>query len=261
MRPGHWISPTAATVTVVLSMRSSGPKTAPSLKYGPRSNIPSELSSGCSALPRCAIAGSKRTRITCSWPVRLPICSSRAAISCAAAWRNLLRSATTGCRRHKRCTNNDTTAPTLSLIATISMPDVHSQLLVQTFLSGIEPVQTRQQRGLQARRDRQWRQRSVEHIRVVRLAQQIAFYQRLGQLLDKQRYAIRALDNAVDNLCRQWLVTGDVRRQRCCLRRAEAVQQHQRDVSESGPRRYEFRPKRDQHQDRQTFGPFDHHIQ
>jgi IS5 family transposase len=41
-------------------------------------------SSECSALPRCVIAGSKRTRIAYSWPVRLPICSSRAATYCAA---------------------------------------------------------------------------------------------------------------------------------------------------------------------------------
>src|SRR6516225_5551535 len=70
-------------------------------------------------------------------------------------------------------------------------------------LSGIEPVEARQQRGLQARRDRQWRQRSVEHIGVVRLAQQIAFYQRFGQLFDKQWYAIGALDDAVNDLRRQ----------------------------------------------------------
>ena len=44
------------------------------------------------------------------------------------------------------------------------------------------------------------------------MAQQIAFYQRLGQLLDEQRYAIRVLDNAVDDLGRQWLVAGNVRR-------------------------------------------------
>src|SRR5215472_14733767 len=136
MRLGRGISPIAATVTVVLSMRSSAPKTAPNPKCGPRSNMRSGLSSECLALPRCAIAGSKRTRIACWWPVRSPICSSRAAIYCAARWRNRPRSTTAGCRRHRCHANNDTTAPTLSLIAATSMPDIHSQLLVQSFLSG-----------------------------------------------------------------------------------------------------------------------------
>ena len=38
---------------------SSGQKTAPNRKCGPRSSPRSGSSSGCSALPRCAIAGSK----------------------------------------------------------------------------------------------------------------------------------------------------------------------------------------------------------
>jgi IS5 family transposase len=52
---------------------SSGRKTAPSRKCGPKSSLRSGSSSGCSALPRacpwpeqgCAIAGCKRTRIAC----------------------------------------------------------------------------------------------------------------------------------------------------------------------------------------------------
>src|SRR5215831_9746262 len=72
-------------------------KTAPNPKCGPRSNIRSGLSSGCSALPRYAIAGSKRTRIACSWPVHLPICSSRAAICRVAMWGSLSGLAANGC--------------------------------------------------------------------------------------------------------------------------------------------------------------------
>jgi IS5 family transposase len=53
----HGISRTAATATAVLSMRSSGRKTAPSPKCGPGSSMRSGSSSGCSALPRCATAG------------------------------------------------------------------------------------------------------------------------------------------------------------------------------------------------------------
>jgi IS5 family transposase len=47
------------------SIRSSGRKIAPSRKSGPRSNIRSGSSSGCSASPRCAIAGSTRTPTVC----------------------------------------------------------------------------------------------------------------------------------------------------------------------------------------------------
>ena len=48
-------------VTAVLWMRSSGRKIAPSTKVGARVKRAIELSSGCSALPRCAIMGSTRT--------------------------------------------------------------------------------------------------------------------------------------------------------------------------------------------------------
>jgi IS5 family transposase len=56
MRPRPAISPIAATATAVLSMRSSGRKTALSRKCGPGSSMRSGSSSGCSALPKCAIA-------------------------------------------------------------------------------------------------------------------------------------------------------------------------------------------------------------
>src|SRR5262249_14445840 len=41
--------------------------------------------------------------------------------------------ATSGCPRRRRYTNNDTTTPILSLAAAISVADIYSQLLVQTF--------------------------------------------------------------------------------------------------------------------------------
>src|SRR6516162_3763018 len=80
---------------------SSGRKTAPNRRCEPRSSIPSGSSSGSSASPKRVIAGSERTLIGCAWPVRLPIYSSRAGISCAAMWRNLSRLAIDGCRRRR----------------------------------------------------------------------------------------------------------------------------------------------------------------
>ena len=72
---------------------------------------------------KCATAGLERTLIGCSWPARSPICSSRAAIYCAAIWRNLSGLATSGCR-HRRChTNNVTANLTLSRGAAIMRPN------------------------------------------------------------------------------------------------------------------------------------------
>ena len=55
-------------------------------------------------------------------------------------WRNLPLSTTTDCKCHRWHANNVTTARTLSLIAAISIPDIHSQLLVQTFPSVYQAV-------------------------------------------------------------------------------------------------------------------------
>jgi transposase, IS5 family len=77
------------------------------------------------------------------WPVHSPSCSSRAAIFCAATWRNLPRSATFDCRPQRHHANNDRAASTLSPIAATSMPDLHSQLLVQSLLSTRRPLPQR----------------------------------------------------------------------------------------------------------------------
>ena len=72
-------------------------KSLPSRKRG--SSIRSVSSSGSSALPKCATAGSERTLIASLSPARWPICLSHAGIYCAARWRNLSRLATSGCER------------------------------------------------------------------------------------------------------------------------------------------------------------------
>ena len=58
---GRGTSPTAAIAIAASSTRSSGPRTAPNRRCAPRSSIRSGSSSGCSASPRCATAGSRRT--------------------------------------------------------------------------------------------------------------------------------------------------------------------------------------------------------
>ena len=63
-----------------------------------------------------------------------------------------------------------------------------------------QSVEPRHQRGVQRRRNRQRRQRMLEHIMAVPLLQQPAFEHRLGQLLDEQRYAIGAGEDLVRHL-------------------------------------------------------------
>ena len=60
-RRGRRISPTAAIVTAASPTRWSAPRTAANRRCGPKSRIRSELSSACSASPRCATVGSRRT--------------------------------------------------------------------------------------------------------------------------------------------------------------------------------------------------------
>jgi IS5 family transposase len=56
-----------AVIAIVASWtKSNGRRTAPSRRCGPRSSIPSGSSNGCSASPRCATAGSRKTCIACS---------------------------------------------------------------------------------------------------------------------------------------------------------------------------------------------------
>jgi hypothetical protein len=131
---GRRTSSIAAIAIAALWMRSSGRKTEPNRRCGPRSSIRSGSSSECSALPRCAIAGSKRTLIASSSPVRSPICSSRVGIYCAARRRRVpaLRQPTAETIKYapRRCRR----APCRRLTKFLC-PLSTRQPLVQTFLS------------------------------------------------------------------------------------------------------------------------------
>ena len=62
-RRGRGTSSTAAIAIAASWTKSSGRRTAPNRRCGPRWSIRSGSSSGCSASPRCATAGSRRTLI------------------------------------------------------------------------------------------------------------------------------------------------------------------------------------------------------
>ena len=75
-------------------------------------------------------------------------------------------------------------------------------------LGGAKPVKPRHQGGVKARRNclsAGWNAGGG----LLRLAFALRFQHGLGHFLDKQRYAVRALDNVLSDVRRQHLVPGD----------------------------------------------------
>ena len=117
-----------------------------------------------------------------------------------------------------------------------------------------EPVEARHQRGLQRRRYRERRQRSVEHVAVRHLTQQPALEQRAGQFLDEQRHAVGVRENLLDDGVGQRLVPGDAGNDAGAVAAAKAAQRHHRHMRLADPGRLELRPDRDDQQHRQVGG-------
>jgi hypothetical protein len=65
----------------------------------------------------------------------------------------------------------------------------------------------------------------------------VAFQHRLDQFLDKQRHAVSALNDLVDERLRKRFAAGDVADQRYAFTSAEAIEHHAGDVRLAGPRR------------------------
>ena len=78
------------------------------------------------------------------------------------------------------------------------------------------------------RRDREWRQRAVEHVAIPFLAQQAALQDALGQFLDKQRHAVGALDDLADDVIGQRLAAGDLRYQSGPVAPVQAIERQHR---------------------------------
>jgi len=109
-----------------------------------------------------------------------------------------------------------------------------------------QTVEPRRQRGVQTqtRRDREWRQRAIEHVLIHFLAQQIALQDTFGQLLDEQRHAVGALDDLGDDLIRQRLAAGDLRHQSGPVMPIQAIEDQHRHMRLAGPRRLELGAER-----------------
>ena len=85
----------------------------------------------------------------------------------------------------------------------------------------------------------------------VLLAQQAAFDNGLGQLLEEQRHAVGAGEDLLEDLGRQRLAAGRPLDQGRALAAAEAGERLHRDVGVGGPGRGELRPRGDEEQQRQ----------
>ena len=111
-----------------------------------------------------------------------------------------------------------------------------------------QPVEPGHQRVVQGGRDRQRRQRAVERVTPVLLAQQAAFDNGLGQLLEEQRHAVGAGEDLLEDLGRQRLAAGRPLDQGRALAAAEAGERQCGDMRLGGPGRGELRPRGDEEQ-------------
>ena len=114
---------------------------------------------------------------------------------------------------------------------------------------------------MQGRRDGEWRQRAVEHIVVRLLAQQVALQDTLGQFLDEQRHAVRAIDDLVDDVSRQCLAAGDLRNQCGPVAPVQAIERQHADLRLAGPGRLELRAERYDQQHRQAAHMLDGEVE
>jgi hypothetical protein len=109
-------------------------KSLPSRKRG--ASTRSGSSSGCSALPRCATAGSTKTGTACSSPRRWPISTPPAATCCAAQRRNAPAPGDPPLVRPQDAIRQPNHHPILSVITAIPCFPAARSPLIQIFLRG-----------------------------------------------------------------------------------------------------------------------------
>ncbi len=124
-----------------------------------------------------------------------------------------------------------------------------------------EAIEARHQRSLQRRWNGEFRQRPVERIALVGLAEDAALDQRAGQFLDEQRHAICAREDLIDDRVGQRLVPGDAGNDAGAVATAEAVQGQHRHMRLTDPVRPKLRPPRDHQQHRQAGGTGNHSFE
>jgi hypothetical protein len=81
-----------------------------------------------------------------------------------------------------------------------------------------KPIKTRDQRGVQGRRDRKLRRRSCRQYLLLR------FEDRFGQLLDEERHAVGALDDLVDGFAGEAGIAREALDQRRAVASGQSIQ-------------------------------------
>jgi hypothetical protein len=92
------------------------------------------------------------------------------------------------------------------------------------------------------------------------LRAQAAFQHALGQLLDKQRHAIGALDDLADDLSRQNLAARDLFDQSGPITASQPAERQHADLCLAGPRWLELWAKHHDQQRRSVSNPFDSEV-
>jgi hypothetical protein len=108
-----------------------------------------------------------------------------------------------------------------------------------------QAVEPGRERVLQGRGNRQRRQRSRELVAVALVREQAGLEHGLGQLLDEQRYPVRAGQDLLQHLGRERLAAGHPPDHRPALPSAEPAERERGDVPVPGPGRDELGPVRD----------------
>ena len=124
-----------------------------------------------------------------------------------------------------------------------------------------EPIEPRDQRGVQGGGDREVRQRARRQYRRDPVVAIAAFEHRLGQLLDKQRHAVGALDDLVDGLAGEAGIAGEPLDQRRAVVPAEPVQRQRRHMRLTAPGVLELGAEGDDEQDRQPRDPIERQVE
>ncbi len=109
---------------------------------------------------------------------------------------------------------------------------------------------------MQARRDREWRKRANQHVAIRFLAHQATLQDGLGQLFDKKRHAIGALDKLGNDFIGQGFAC-DLRDQRHPFAAIQSADVQHGDVRLTDPRRLELGTERHHQQDGQPAHPLD----
>ncbi len=122
---------------------------------------------------------------------------------------------------------------------------------------GRQAVESRHQRILQGRRNRQRRKRGAKHVTARLFSQQVGFEHRFGEFFHKERHAVGLGDDLLQHFVRQRLACRQATDHLERMASSEAVQRIRGDVRTADPGRRKFRTKGNHQQHGQLERPLD----